>query len=55
MATETPIVATTLISGRASRSRLKRKKYNPMPRAGPATTIATRAAGTIAQCSWVLR
>ena len=55
MATEMPMVATTLISGRASRSLLNKKKYSPMPRAGPATTIVTSAAGTMAQCSWVLR
>ncbi len=55
IATDIPMVATTLMRGRANLSRLKRKKYSPMPSAGPATTIDTRAAGTIAQCSCVFR
>ncbi len=42
IATDTPMVATTLMSGRASLRRRKRAKYNPMPMTGPATRIDRR-------------
>ena len=51
IATDTPMVATIFIRGRASLRRRKRAKYNPMPIAGPATRIDSTGGEQIAQCS----
>ena len=55
MATERPIVATTLIRGDESRRWRKRSAYSTTPKAGDAIPMATMAAGRIAQLSWVWR